>query len=283
MMEADPTNSLYIFFHVPKCAGTTFTTHLGHDFKKDNRVSICYGNGIPNLQIGADDEVEPYLKNLTREKKNEILAIYGHHVFNRIHKFFDERQCRYITFLRDPIERVVSHYNFMIGQSKNEGRKVRMPRAAVLQDGSLLPIEDWIEREATMQNLVVRHINRYFLEKNENDSIFNCPDRLLLDAKEALESFYFVGLVKRFRRDAAFLYHQLGVKKYFPNQNVSKKYLSLSQLSPSAKKQIMGHCQLDMALYEHAIKLNQFQRKRYKEYRIVCPRKLISSHRVRQE
>jgi hypothetical protein len=42
--------------------------------------------------------------------------------------------------------------------------------------------------------------------------------------KNLLKNFYFVGITENYDEDSLFLYYKLGIKKFYENQNVSKKY-----------------------------------------------------------
>ncbi len=89
-----------IFLHIPKTAGTTFRQQvLDRVYKNENCFHINRRN----------NPVEEFLK-LDSQAKRNLLLITGHLQYG-FHGYLDE-DCRYITFLRDPIGRIISHYNF---------------------------------------------------------------------------------------------------------------------------------------------------------------------------
>lgn len=93
--------SVVVFLHIFKGAGTTFIDVLRRQ----------YGN---QHVLGFDRYYRP-LEELTHEASPGQLrschSIVGHMCFG-IHEFI-ERPCRYVTFLRDPIDRTISAYHFM--------------------------------------------------------------------------------------------------------------------------------------------------------------------------
>ncbi|MEQ8563062.1 MAG: sulfotransferase family 2 domain-containing protein, partial [Cytophagales bacterium] len=93
-------NNKYVFLHIPKTAGTTFRTRvLEVNFK--GRIFIW------------PREREPFehWNDLEDGLKKKMLIISAHIPYGKVDFFGDK--LRYITFLRKPIERVVSLYHFM--------------------------------------------------------------------------------------------------------------------------------------------------------------------------
>ncbi len=95
-----------LFIHIPKSAGSSFRETL----IKPNNLSYKNYRGIRKL-------IFDYKK---------INAIGGHMPYG-VHLFFREYQ--YITFLRDPVQRAISHYFFMkqkpIGKYPNANKPHR--------------------------------------------------------------------------------------------------------------------------------------------------------------
>ena len=112
--------SLYIFFHIPKCAGSTFRYHLEHNLRKGEFVSLYEGEYFDVTEMSYKyftpgkrrEEIDSYFSRLTDEQKDTIKILYGHQVYYGIHRFFPGREARYITFVRHHAAREVSMYNF---------------------------------------------------------------------------------------------------------------------------------------------------------------------------
>ncbi len=88
-----------IFHHVQKTGGTTLRKAISKLFKPENIFIIDRKYSLNILQ------------GLTEDEKTKIKFITGHCCYG-VHKFIPQ-QSTYITMVRDPIERVISHYYFV--------------------------------------------------------------------------------------------------------------------------------------------------------------------------
>lgn len=86
-----------IFYHIPKCAGTSMNAMLAENF--DQRLRVHGFNDWKTLH----DAIEKSGFN------DAPLLLFGHQTFG-VHELFTDRACYYLTVLRDPVERILSHY-----------------------------------------------------------------------------------------------------------------------------------------------------------------------------
>jgi hypothetical protein len=104
---AENKKPLYIFLHVPRTGGTSLNDVLLRGLGKNE----VFFSGGPK---------EPLHKRIFRiNDPNKLKAIIGHRTYYGFHKFFSNKKPKYILFVRDPAERLVSHYNFQM-KSLNE-------------------------------------------------------------------------------------------------------------------------------------------------------------------
>lgn len=100
-----------IFLHIPKTAGTTFLEILRRE----------YQDGFHRV---PEDRrlVDPihYLRSLPPDQRRRITALTGHIPFG-VHR--ELGISRYVTFLRDPVERVVSTYYFILATASHPRRE----------------------------------------------------------------------------------------------------------------------------------------------------------------
>lgn len=97
-----------VFVHIPKTAGTTLHLVIERQYHPRKVVSI-YTDEENADQINR-------LQNFPATQKQKIKVIKGH-TFFRWHQLLSQ-PCAYFTLLRNPIERFISNYYFLLMQPK---------------------------------------------------------------------------------------------------------------------------------------------------------------------
>jgi len=128
-----PRSPLTIFTHIDKTAGTSFVDALIRSNIPSDRIFICVG-------------VRSFIEGLRRDS----LFISGHTPYG-LH-ILTRRPAEYITFLRDPIDRAVSHYYF--ARESDGSRGLRHPLCALANS---VDIVEFYKRR-NVQNLQTRFI-----------------------------------------------------------------------------------------------------------------------------
>lgn len=266
-------NKLFIFLHIPKCAGTTINYHIKFNFKEEEFLYISKGHGFYNLKTKAyemlqdEERIKQYLSSLSEEDKRKIKIISGHNVFYGIHEFFDKDPL-YITFLRDPFERTISQYNHykkvinQIEESEDNIGKLKIninsneAKAEISSKESVLNFEEWIKsdlgpREVVIKGLVVRGFieKKIFKEINKEDLI------------NSLKKFYFIGLVEKSKEDMRYISHLFNFKNYYLDKNLSIQDNSVTAISKEKMNELkeifLSKNRLDNELYEIALEKNK--------------------------
>ena len=91
-----------IFMHIPKCGGTTLKTILNRAVPESRRFRL--GSDIAGSRVA--------LAALPDSERLHIDLLYGHLSYGW-HELLFPRQAWYFTIVREPVERVVSHYNYV--------------------------------------------------------------------------------------------------------------------------------------------------------------------------
>lgn len=89
----------YFFIHIPKTAGTSFRNLLYSNLEERKIVSAYMGDRVFNDLI----------QNPQKYRHKQYFIGHFNYGLHRI-LGFDAKECRYITFLRHPVERVISLY-----------------------------------------------------------------------------------------------------------------------------------------------------------------------------
>lgn len=243
---------LYIFLHIPKCAGTTLRYHVENNFPR--------GECLPLYNSGTNQLTRPLvfdsITSFSQDDRARIRIVYGHEVYYGIHELFD-KPARYFTFLRDPIAKTISFYNYRMQQAI---------RSNTLVEKDMPTFEQWLEASPGMHNGMFGDFVKYgFAETTETDEA---------SMAAIFDKFYFVGTTETFDEDSLFLYHGLGVRRFFRNQNKSTQYL---QPNDSVVHGIAEKTELDRKLYGHAQDRNRAFKRQSANFS-----KIVASMRIKR-
>lgn len=188
--------------HIHKTAGTTLAGVL----KRALGTQFCH--------VYAEDPDAPYFSaaDLGRLQKKffpRLRAILGHHV--RVYSDLEEAAgpIEWVTFLRDPITRTASHYQY-----------------DVQRGGVDLPFEEWITHPAVA---------------DRQTEILAGPDATADEAIALLGRFSFVGLTERFDESLVMLQRAVGLPdvRYAPRWVAPSNEIKRRLLSDTASVRLI--------------------------------------------
>jgi hypothetical protein len=239
---------LYLYQHVPKCAGSSVLNSLS----RLGKASLILG-----FKCKTKTEVLERAKREVKINPNYLRAIAGHRVYYGLHELSSVPP-RYFTFLRHPVERVISLYNYMvdIALDVNHIHHKRNVQIMFKDDGTLLSFREWITPRDLSEN---NHILKFLYHAMEGDFIpgakIDVPSEYHIErAQEFLHKCWFIGFTETFADDIGFVCSAIGVSPPKKRLNQSKKHFTLEQ-DPDIESVILEKNRLDWQLYEYAKKL----------------------------
>jgi hypothetical protein len=227
-----------IFLHIPKTAGTTLRYIIQYQYKPP-AIYELYGPSATHSQ-----RLEK-LQRLSEAKKAEIKIVNAHLGFG-LHEFLPQ-PCTYITFLRNPVERVVSMYYYFQRTGNNYVQN--------------LTLKDFIQTYGGARDNMTKYLSgeklKIQLTDPNNEINYQCSTESLEIAKSNLKKhFKVIGLAERFDESLILLKKRLGWQlPLYDKNNVSKKRPSTKEVSKDTLNLIEKFNEFDIQLYEYAKEL----------------------------
>jgi hypothetical protein len=190
-----------VFIHIPKSAGTTFHSILERNYAYQQQFSFRVPRQLALMRLLAMPE----------SRRNRLDCIKGHCGCG-IHEYLS-RPVNYFTFLRDPVKRVISEYNYV--------KKHPKPAAHQVIKENNLSLKQFVEGDLTPDNLQLRYLTFMRLEDAPPG---RAQKEWLEPAKKRLaEDFANFGIVEYFDKSLLLFQHRLSLKKiYYASKNQSK-------------------------------------------------------------
>lgn len=221
-----------VFIHIPKAGGMTIYSAIRSIYKPSEIHKIN----------PAAESLEKY-KQLSVARKKNLKVIYGHMDY-QIHKFMPSNS-RYFTMMRNPIERVISHYYYVKRTANN-------PLNELAKRSTL---EDWITRCGLieMNNGQTRRLSGY----NDPEELSECSEERLNQAKCTIQQqFSLVGITERFDESSRLLKQLFNwpIESVRPT-NVSPHRPNIKEIPTQTIQLIKKFNALDIELYEYSAQL----------------------------
>jgi hypothetical protein len=240
------SDPLFVFLHVHKTAGSTFLANVLRNFAELECVPLYAGpaglsiDGESPRQGWEAERIDAFLRESVQPY---VRLVYGHMAYWGVHETFGAAHPPYYaTFLRDPVERVISLYSYTRAFGAHWHNEI------VENDWSL---EEWLERSSMLwrANGQVRQL--LWHEHPEVLEEETLTEAHLAAAAAMLDRYDFVGTTETFARDSRFLYDQIGVFRYH-DQEVVRATPDKEDASGAVREHIAQMNELDVRLYELA-------------------------------
>ena len=226
-----------VFLHIPKTGGMS----LRGLFVKNYRTAKHFNTHLENLTTEGWNQCLARIKSMSPDEVAQYRIFKGHMQFG-LHRILPS-PVKYITFLRDPVQRAVSHYKMLCHK--------RIPSDHLID----LSRSDW--------NLTKYPELCYSLDNGQTRALAGvdldlpfgaCSEKHLQMALENLDRhFKFVGLMEQFNLSLLLLGRVCDWKWHFyvPDNIATRNSI---QLSPAVVEAIRSLNCFDFELYRHAQK-----------------------------
>lgn len=214
---------LFCFIHIEKCAGTTLHHSINYNYPFYHILRPWYvwsnepGNHLSKKEFKRLYSILPYTQGV------------GGHTVRTFLKYDRaiERNMKYFTFLRNPIDRYISHFNH---QSNKNGNDFTL---------------DYFLKEKRFNNYITTRIAG--------------EENLDLAKKRLKEDFQFIGLSDHYDESVVMLSQLFfgRVKSLYyetKNERKSDRKISYYSLTETEKEIVCDNNSLDIMLYDFVIK-----------------------------
>lgn len=220
----------FFFLHIPKTAGTTLNRIFSAKYSEKEICSVYSREENDSFAALVSDDLE------------QIKLVQGHIFVHDFDSFFTGPfGKKTFTFLRDPVSRVVSEYNFLLNWPKSQ-------LYAYLND-SEISLTDYVT--SMSPELVYRGKNQMTRSLcGDGDS---SPEAMLERAKHNLQRMLFFGITEKFDESLLILKDLMDLENiFYERSNVRKKK---SKVTEQELVVIREYNELDIKLYSFAREL----------------------------
>lgn len=227
-LESDP---LVIFMHLPKTAGSTLSRIIERQYPAASVLELY------------DSRTGVELRSLPEDRLNGLRVVRGHFCFGA-HQFVS-RLCVYMTVLREPVDRIISHYYFVRSD----------PTHDLFQAAREMSLAEYVR----YCNLAEPNNDqtRLLCGEYEGSVPSFCDPAMLEVARRHLhDHFAGVGLTEEFDRTLVLMKRLFGWRSpFYVSQNVGRQRPPREALSAETLRVIQEYNRLDAELYRYGQEL----------------------------
>jgi hypothetical protein len=225
-----------IFTHIPRSGGTTLARILEKQYSRGEQFFFYV-----RQKGGNTDEALAEFAGLSCERRRRLKLLFGHTSFG-IHEGYEHYT--YITLLRDPVERAISYYYYVITQPGHYLHDM------VLRDR--MRLEDFVASgmSTELDNIQTRQISGV-----KDIRYGKCSVKILESAKLNLVRQYAIcGITERFDESVILMKRLLGWDyPFYLKRNVISAKPSMAEVPESTVRTIKRINHLDTQLYQFAL------------------------------
>lgn len=216
----------YVFLHIEKTAGTSLVSYFEDEF--------------------GDDFLYAHPSELVELKKSGVLEsktmVAGHFNIKEVLRFFPNRKI--ITFLRDPVERVISFYNFV--------KERAITNDSITKISKEMELDEFLDYCLRVNDR--RFVNGITLKLSTELNVKNELESALLN----VEQMDFIGFQNTFEESLRKMSKKYGFHEpeMIPRENISSDSSKIADIPESAISKLNAMNVNDRAVYEKSLQLN---------------------------
>lgn len=226
------------FLHIPKAGGSTIHSLIERGY--ENRtltlhpLSVDPKGDTPARYLQA---VEDRFNAIKPEELARVKIIKGHFYYG-LHRKLDETS-KYFTFLRDPVERVISSYYF-----------IRYRPHAYSEIAKTISLKDFVAQGYFINNQQTKMLyGKDWEGRSDEELLKGAKDNLLKD-------FVFVGITEEF--DKSLILLKLATKMplgIYRQQNITRDKPNVSEVDSETIELIRSVNRADIEIYNYTKKI----------------------------
>lgn len=224
-------DTLWFFQHIPKTAGSSFSTELRKRNRPYRNICVDYTDVNTPHEQKISKAVDDFLE---MSKEVAFRSASGHLPMEQTQRLVDAYDdCRVVTFLRQPEARVISDYRY-------QRTPMHPPHQQFIQDFPTL--ESYIESS----------------ESHNKMAVFLLGEDGAKTAEEAVEkvggSHVFIGLLEMYPMSFNIMFNLMGHRSLWPTEHVRKTpddETTRVEITPQIKDMIRRSNVLDQAIYDY--------------------------------
>jgi len=242
------SNKVLLVMRMPKTGSRSLRSIVRREYGSENIVSgwkIMKGKKPGTLKMKTDKRWDIVKNMIMKRGLEENTKAVVSHMFYGWHEYI-ERECTYITFVREPVSRYLSFYNHVKNMEEHPfGKYIRRNNLSV---DEVVKCDEYLAN--FNKNLQVKIISGN--QTPNQESLFRAIDSIK-------QKFAHVGKTQSFDEDILKISQKFGWNlPFYRRKNVSKNKTRVSDLSVSQVKQIAENNILDIALFRYLSENNIF-------------------------
>lgn len=226
----------WLFVHITKCGGTSILQAIREAYPEPQRLELNGDQFTEKNRILAD----------AGEQLRSASIVFGHRVFSGLRPFM-RQPVQMVTVLRNPIDRAISQYNYILSRPADR----QIVHRALTANNDRVPFAAWLNDFPPASNHLVWML---FHVLGDDHRVFDFSRRVGLEeyqlVSERLNRFSKIYFVETAGVNAA-IKDLTGLPPRVANMGSVR---SINPTDPEARRTAAIACVHDMALYEKALR-----------------------------